>query len=253
MASAMISGILRKKLVPAKRIIASARTKETADRAAKKFGIHTTNDNTDVASQADVLFLAVKPAYMEEIIYGISRYVKKDCIVVTMAPGKTIEWTARTFGHPVKIVRTMPNTPAAVGEGMTALCPNADITDDDLRTVKAVFESFGRADVVSENMIDAVTGVSGSSPAYVFMFIEALADAGVRAGMPRAQAYEFAAQTVLGSAKMVLESGKHPGELKDEVCSPGGTTIEAVKVLEEKGFRGAVIDAALACIEKAGR
>ena len=151
----------------------------------------------------------------------------------------------------MRLVRTMPNTPAFVGEAMAALCPNKMVTEEDLAAVKTIFESFGKASVVPENMIDVVTGVSGSSPAYVFMFIEALADAAVLEGMPRAQAYEFAAQAVLGSAKLVLESGKHPGELKDMVCSPGGTTIEAVRVLEDSGFRGAVIEATKACIDKA--
>jgi pyrroline-5-carboxylate reductase len=145
----------------------------------------------------------------------------------------------------------MPNTPADVGEGMTALCPSANVGEADLKTVTEIFSSFGEAEIVTENMIDVVTGVSGSSPAYVFMFIEALADAAVHDGMPRKQAYKFAAQTVLGSAKMVLETGKHPGELKDMVCSPGGTTIEAVKVLEREGFRAAIQDAMEACTIKA--
>ncbi|MCC6094909.1 MAG: pyrroline-5-carboxylate reductase, partial [Eubacterium sp.] len=157
----------------------------------------------------------------------------------------------QTFGKEVKLVRTMPNTPALVGEGMTALSPNERVTEDDLAVVEEIFQSFGRYAVVPEPMIDVVTGVSGSSPAYAFLFIEALADAAVHEGMPRGQAYTFAAQTLLGSAKMVLETGKHPGALKDMVCSPGGTTIEAVRVLEEKGFRSAVMDATIACIRKA--
>lgn len=144
----------------------------------------------------------------------------------------------------------MPNTPALVNEGMSALCPNKNIEDEELKIVKDIFDSFGKSEVVGEYLIDAVIGVSGSSPAYVFMFIEAMADAAVMAGMPRKQAYNFAAQSVLGSAKMVLESGKHPGELKDMVCSPAGTTIDAVKVLENEGMRSAVINAVCACVEK---
>lgn len=147
----------------------------------------------------------------------------------------------------------MPNTPALVLEGCTGVCANANVTGEELDTALTYLRSFGRASVVAESLMDAVVGVSGSSPAYVFIFIEAMADAAVAAGMPRAQAYEFAAQAVLGSAKMVLESGKHPGELKDMVCSPGGTTIDAVKVLEEKGLRAAVMAAMEACIEKSKR
>ena len=171
--------------------------------------------------------------------------------MVTLAPGKTLQWLDAMFGKPTKLVRTMPNTPALVGEGMTALCSNEFVTEEELEKVVQIFQSFGKTQVVPESMIDVVVGVSGSSPAYVFMFIEAMADAAVADGMPRSQAYEFAAQAVLGSAKMVLETGKHPGEFKDMVCSPGGTTIEAVRVLEEIGMRSAVFEACKACVKKA--
>ena len=144
----------------------------------------------------------------------------------------------------------MPNTPALVGEGMTGVCANDLVTEEELQLVLTLLKSFGRAEVVPEYLMDTVTGVSGSSPAYVFLFLEALADAVVAEGMPRKQAYEFAAQSVLGSAKMLLETGMHPGELKDMVCSPGGTTIEAVAVLERENLRSAVIDATRACIRK---
>ena len=144
----------------------------------------------------------------------------------------------------------MPNTPSLVGEGMTGVCANDLVTEEELQLVLTLLKSFGRAEVVPEYLMDTVTGVSGSSPAYVFLFLEALADAAVAEGMPRKQAYEFAAQSVLGSAKMLLETGMHPGELKDMVCSPGGTTIEAVAVLERENLRSAVIDATRACIRK---
>ena len=144
----------------------------------------------------------------------------------------------------------MPNTPALVGEGMTGVCANDLVTEEELQLVLTLLKSFGRAEVVPEYLMDTVTGVSGSSPAYVFLFLEALADAAVAEGMPRKQAYEFAAQSVLGSAKMLLETGMHPGELKDMVCSPGGTTIEAVAVLERENLRSALIDATRACIRK---
>ena len=152
-------------------------------------------------------------------------------------------------GKEVKIVRTMPNTPAMVGEGMTAVCPNEHLTEDEIAYVKSLLESFSRAEIVPERLMDVVTAVSGSSPAYLFMLIEAMADAAVSGGMPRKQAYQFAAQAVLGSAKMVLDTGKHPGELKDMVCSPAGTTIEAVRTLEELGFRSSIIEAMKVCEE----
>ncbi|EEL50203.1 Pyrroline-5-carboxylate reductase [Bacillus cereus Rock3-44] len=144
----------------------------------------------------------------------------------------------------------MPNTPALVGEGMSALCPNEMVTEKDLEDILNIFKSFGQTEIVNEKLMDVVTSVSGSSPAYVYMFIEAMADAAVLDGMPRNQAYKFAAQAVLGSAKMVLETGIHPGELKDMVCSPGGTTIEAVATLEEKGLRTAIISAMKRCTQK---
>lgn len=250
MATAMIGGIIAKQLVPASDLMASAKTEKTKAKIQTELGIQA-GDNKTVAAASDILVLAVKPIYMEEVIKEIREDVRPETIVVTLAPGKTISWLEEMFASDVKLVRTMPNTPALVGEGMSALCPNTKVSAEDLQQVITVFESFGKAEVVSEPMIDVVVGVSGSSPAYVFMFIEAMADAAVADGMPRAQAYAFAAQSVLGSAKMVLETGKHPGELKDMVCSPGGTTIEAVRVLEEKGLRSAVFEAQKACVKKA--
>ena len=172
-------------------------------------------------------------------------------VVISIAAGQSIADIEGFFGKEIKLVRTMPNTPALVLEGATGMCFNELMQDEEKQMAINLFESFGIVEVVSENMIDTVIGVSGSSPAYVFMFIEAMADAAVADGMPRAMAYELAAQTVYGSAKMVLETGKHPGELKDMVCSPAGTTIEAVRVLEEKGLRSAVIEGQMACVKKA--
>ena len=187
--------------------------------------------------------------FYAEVIAEIKDDVREDQIIITIAPGKTLAWLKEQFGKNVKIVRTMPNTPALVGAGMTAACPNEYMTKEEIAYVLTLLESFGRVEIIPERLMDTVVSVSGSSPAYVFMFIEAMADAAVSGGMPRAQAYQFAAQAVLGSAKMVLETGKHPGELKDMVCSPAGTTIEAVRVLEEKGFRSSVIEAMKTCEE----
>lgn len=171
-------------------------------------------------------------------------------MVIGIAPGKTLEWLEEKSGKPLKVVRCMPNTPAQVGEGMTGLCINDRVTEADLEQVLAITNSFGHTEVVPQRLMDAVSAVSGCSPAYVFMFIEAMADAAVSQGMPRKQAYQFAAQAVLGSAKMVMETGMHPGELKDMVCSPAGSTIEGVRTLEKHGFRSAVFEALEACAEK---
>ena len=249
MAQAMIGGILKAKLVSKDEIIASAATQKTLDAVKDKFGVQTTLDNQEIA-KADMIFLAVKPVYCEQVLREIKDKLTKDRIIVSIAAGKTMAWLEEQLGKDTKIVRTMPNTPALVGEGITAVCPNEQVTDKELTQVCEVLESFGKAEVIKESMMDAVIAVSGSSPAYVFMFIEAMADAAVAEGMPRAQAYQFAAQSVLGSAKMVLETGKHPGELKDMVCSPGGTTIEGLAALEESGFRGAIIKACDANFEK---
>ena len=184
------------------------------------------------------------------MIQEIRDTVREDQILVSIAPGKTLSWLEETFARPLKIVRAMPNTPAMVKAGMTALCPNSRVTKEELLAVQNLFGGFSETEVTPEALMDVVTAVSGSSPAYVFLFLEAMADAAVAGGMPRNQAYRFAAQAVLGSAKMVLDTGKHPGELKDMVCSPAGTTIQAVRVLEEKGFRSAVFEAMEACMKQ---
>lgn len=250
MASAMIDGMLQKDMVTPGEIIGSCRTEETAKKIADRFGIETTTDNSTVAQAADILILAVKPQFFPEVIAQIKDEVNADALIISIAAGKTMDYIETQFGRPLKLVRCMPNVPALVGEGITSVSRNERVSDEEMKQAMDLLSSMGKASEIPERLIDAVVGVSGSSPAYVFLFIEAMADGAVAAGMPRSQAYEFAAQAVLGSAKMVLETGKHPGELKDMVCSPGGTTIQAVKVLEEKGFRAAVMDAMEACIEK---
>lgn len=251
MATAMIGGMLQKGMAKPKDIIGSSKTEATAEKVKTKFNINTTTDNAAVAEQADILFLAVKPIFFPEVIAEIKDAVKTDTLIVSIAAGRNLQYLKDAFGRPeLKLIRCMPNTPALVLEGCTGVCIGENVTDDETEQVLSLLRSFGIASIVPERLMDVVVGVSGSSPAYVFMFIEAMADEAVAAGMPRKQAYEFAAQSVLGSAKMVLETGKHPGELKDMVCSPGGTTIQAVKVLEEKGMRAAVMDAMDACIEK---
>lgn len=250
MAKAMMGGIISSNIIAAKEIIASDGYVAGLEKAKADMGINITTNNCEVAKASEVIVLSVKPQYYETVIKEIASSINDNTIIVTIAPGQSLEKVKNLFGKAVKIVRTMPNTPALVGEGMTAVCPNELITKEELEYVCSILKGFGKAEIVEEKLMDAVVGVSGSSPAYVFMFIEALADAAVREGMPRNKAYNFAAQAVMGSAKMVLETGKHPGELKDMVCSPGGTTIEAVMTLEEKGMRSAVMEAVRVCTDK---
>lgn len=247
MASAIMGGVIKNEIFAANEIIGADVFAAGREKVKEQFGINVTADNKEVIEKSEVIILSVKPQFYASVINEIKDDIKEDQIIITIAPGKTLEWLAEQFGKDVKIVRTMPNTPAMVGEGMTAACPNEHITEEDLAYVKKILESFSRVEVVPEKLMDTVTAVSGSSPAYVYMFIEAMADAAVSGGMARPQAYTFAAQAVLGSAKMVLETGMHPGALKDMVCSPAGTTIEAVRTLEERGFRSAVIEAMKVC------
>ena len=249
MAGAIMGGIIKKGIFKAEEIIGSDIFEPGRERAKAEYGICVTADNKEVVESSEIIVLSVKPQYYASTIAEIKDFIKDDQIIITIAPGKTLAWLEEQFGKKVKIVRTMPNTPAMVGEGMTAACPNEYITDEELKYVLNILSAFGKVEVVAEHLMDVVVSTSGSSPAYVFMFIEAMADAAVADGMPRVQAYKFAAQAVYGSAKMVLETGKHPGELKDMVCSPGGTTIEAVRVLEKNGMRSAVIEAMKRCAE----
>ena len=252
MAGAIMGGIIQKGIFRPEQIIGADISEAGRRKAKETYGIEVTEDNRKAAA-AEVLILSVKPQFYADAIAEIRDCIRDDQLVITIAPGKTLSWPEEQFGKRVKIVRTMPNTPALVGEGMTAACVNQYVTEEEKAYALKILDSFGKVELVPEHLIDAVVAVSGSSPAYVFMFIEAMADAAVAEGMPRTQAYEFAAQAVYGSAKMVLETGKHPGELKDMVCSPAGTTIEAVRILEKKGFRSAVIEAMRACADVSRR
>ena len=249
MCGAIVDGIVKSGFEP-KDITVSGVLQEQLDSFIEKYGVLTTTDNISVAADSDVLFLCVKPNVIYAVADEIKESVGKETVVVSIAAGQSLEKLQNALGSDTKIVRLMPNTPALVGEGMTAMTYNENVTETEAKEVKKILDSFGKTEIIPEKLMDAVTAVSGSSPAYVFMFIEAMADAAVMGGMPRNQAYTFAAQAVLGSAKMVLETGKCPAELKDMVCSPSGTTIEAVASLERNGFRSAVIDAMKACIDK---
>lgn len=250
MAQAIIGGIVKAKIVSSGDVMASDVLEKNLAIAKESYKIEVSSNNIDVAKFSDILVLAVKPNMYSAVMKEIKDAVKEEVIIVTIAAGITIDFVEKTFGRDIKVVRTMPNTPALVGEGMSAVSLNKLISKEDEELVLSIFRSFGKAEVIDEKLMDAIPAVSGSSPAYVYMFIEALADGAVLQGIARDKAYKFAAQAVLGAAKMVLETGMHPGALKDNVCSPGGSTIEAVAALEEKGFRSAVISAMNRCTEK---
>lgn len=214
-------------------------------------GVHVRNRNKEVVEHSDIIILAVKPAFIRQALEECRGSLGKSKILVSIAVGVSKQTLREITGGEVKVVRTMPNIPVTVGEGMTLVSFDADLNAEEKEIVKKLFECSGKAEELDERLMNEVTALTGSSPAYVFVLIEAMADAAVLSGIPRNLAYKLASQAVLGSAKMVLESGMHPGELKDQVCSPGGTTIEAISALEKNGFRYAVIDAMNECTKKA--
>ena len=250
MGGAIIGGILKSKKMAAEDMIGADHSRECRERAVSLYGIEMTGDNRKVAAESEILFFCVKPQFLDDVLYEIRDVLPKDQLIVSIVAGRSIAYYQKMLGEKIRIVRLMPNTPALVGAGMTAACCSAEVSAEEMKKVGDLCSTFSLFEEVPETLFDAVTGVSGSSPAYVFMMMEAMADAAVLAGMPRAQAYKFVGQAVLGSAALMLETGKHPGELKDMVCSPAGTTIEAVRVLEERGLRSAVMEGTAACIAK---
>ena len=251
MGSAILRGIVDASYVKASQIIAFDASSRRMNELEEDIpGIQLARDCLEVAEKADLIILAVKPIYVKDVIGEIHSALNGKA-VLSIAAGWTVNMLENAlYGTSATYLRVMPNTPALVGEGMTALCDNTTFSKEDFNYAKGIFDSIGKTKVLPERLFDGVVAVSGSSPAYVYMMIEAMADAAVKEGIPRVYAYEMAAQSVLGSALMVLSSGTHPAALKDAVCSPGGTTIEAVEELERKGFRAAIMDAMDACARK---
>ena len=250
MGSSIIKGILSSKFEKSENINIFDLDKEKVNNLVKEYGVNAVNSEKELAENCNIIILSVKPHIIPVVLKNLSGNVKKDTIILTIAAGISISVIENALGEDKKVVRTMPNTPAQVLSGMTAVTFNKNIENSEKEIIFKLLNSFGKSVEIEEKLMHAYTGISGSLPAYVYMFMEALADGGVLCGMPRNKAYEIVAQTVAGSAKMLLETGKHPGQLKDEVCSPAGTTIEAVRVLENGNFRGNVIEAVVACTEK---
>ncbi len=243
MAEALVKGLLASGTAQEDEITCAEPRADRREDLRKRYGVEVSADNVATAERADIVVLSVKPQIMDLLLEEIAPAIDHRKLVVSIAAGVPIASIAGKLGAGVRIVRTMPNTPALVGAGATALARGAHATDQDLAQALSLFEAVGTAVVVDEPLLDAVTGLSGSGPAFVFLAIEALADGGVKVGLTRQVAMTLAAQTVMGAAKLVLESGEHPGRLKDQVTSPGGTAIAGVHALEQGGFRSALIAA----------
>ena len=242
MAEAVIGGLLSGQVCSAESIWATDPVAERRDRLKSQFGTRVGSSNREVVDWADVVVLAVKPQTLPAVLSELGP-ILAHALVISIVAGATIGMIAEQIAWESRIVRTMPNTPALIREGMTALAPGAGVSNEDVGLVRTMFEAVGLVVLVEERLMDAVTGLSGSGPAYRFQAIEALADGGVMMGLSRQTADLLAAQTVLGAARLVLESGVHPAQLKDRVASPGGTTIAGLHQLELGGFRAALMAA----------
>lgn len=243
MATALAKGFIRAGLFTANQILASDPSEAAQQQFTKEVGAKSTANNADVLKFAPIIVLCVKPHHLDEVLQGLRADLSRKHLLISIVAGAPLAKLERGLEEWARVIRVMPNTPALVGAGATAMAPGEHATEDDLTQARALFEAVGMAVVVEEPLLDAVTGLSGSGPAYIFLIIEALADGGVKAGLARDQAQELAAQTVLGSAKLLIETGEHPGRLKDQVTSPGGTAIAGLHTLEAGGLRTTLMDA----------
>jgi pyrroline-5-carboxylate reductase len=243
MAEALIRGLVRGGHVAAGSVVASTPRSDRRDELAKAYGIRVTADNRAVAREANLCLLSTKPQILDRVLREVGDQFKPGTLVISVAAGVDTETIEAAVGESVRVVRAMPNTPALVGAGATAIAAGKRASEADLATARAIFDAVGISVVLEEHHLDAVTGLSGSGPAYIFLILEALADAGVKVGLSRRNAQRLAAQTVMGSAKMLLETDAHVGHLKDMVTSPGGTAIAGLHTLEEGGLRTTLINA----------
>lgn len=250
MAEAIIKGLLKKGKDPA-RIMVSDISGDRLRFLKEKLGVETTEDNMQVADKCKTIILSVKPQNLKEALESIRDYMDAGKVLVSILAGVTTEKIEELLVPGVKVIRAMPNTPALIGAGVTALSPGKETGAAELETAREIFESVGTVKILPEKLINAVTGLSGSGPAYVYLIIEALADGGVMAGLPRDTALELAALTVQGAAGMIKETGLHPAQLKDKVTSPGGTTIYGLLQLEKDGVRGSIMETVLAAVKRA--
>ena len=248
MGGAILKGVLKNKLYESENIFVANRRKESSEKLHDIYGVNICENNIELVKKCDIIIIGVKPIIIANVLAEIRNYIE-DKIIISIAAAITVKDIEDIVGKK-KIVRVMPNTPAAVGNGVSGVVYGEKLDNNDKKLVFDIFNAVGSVEEISEQNIEALTALSGSGPAYVYMFIEALADGAVLNGLSREQAYRLAVNTVIGGAKMVAETKKHPGQLKDEVCSPAGSTIAAVRKLEEKNFRSAVIECEKACFDK---
>lgn len=251
MGTPLVRGIVRSGAVSADDLYIYDVDSSKKEALASETGVKTASNNRELVTVCDYIVLAVKPVFIKQVLDEIRDSFTDDKILVSIAVGVTSKTLRSLLGEGKKVVRTMPNLPVLVGEGMTLVCFDDSLNSEEKKFVKSLFEGSGKVEELEERLMSEVTALTSSSPAYVFMMIEAMADGAVRSGIPRKLAYKLAAQAVLGSAKMVLETGCHPADLKDQVCSPAGTTIEAVNSLEKNGFRFSIMEAMSECTRKA--
>jgi pyrroline-5-carboxylate reductase len=248
---ALLSGILSSQLVPVTRVVATDADRTRADYIGEKYGVRTYTNNRQAVAGADLVLLCVMPQRVKDILREIRKDVRQGVLVISVAASVTTRLIEQELDRGVRVVRVMPNTPCLIRQGMSALCRGKHATDEDLKIAQAIFGSMGRAVVVDERHMDAITGLSASGPAYVYMIIESLAEAGVKLGLPRELSTELSAQTLLGASAMVLHTGEHPAKLKDVVTTPAGCTIDGLLELEEGGLRVTLIKAVVRAAERA--
>lgn len=250
----LIEGLINNQVMDRSKIRGSTAHQKTMEEKQEKYGIETTTDNKEIVKDSDVVVLAVKPQVMEKVMTQIGEEIRNDQLVVTLAAAVTTKYLEGFLGPEVPVVRAMPNTAATVKAGMTVICPGKFAGDDDLDLARQIFSPVSKVETLQEEkLMDAVTGLSGSGPAYGYLIIEALIEAGVKVGLPRKLANVLASQSLLGAAKMVLETGEHPAKLKDMVTTPAGVTVDGIMKLEEGGVRVALIKAIAEATDKSGQ
>jgi pyrroline-5-carboxylate reductase len=243
--------MLGAQLLPVGRVEATVAHQPRADYLAEKYGVKAHTDNPRAVAGADLVLICLKPQQVKGFLHEVKRELRKDALVISAAASVTTSLIERELGHPLRVVRAMPNTPCLIRQGMTALAAGKHASDEDVRLAEDIFGSMGRTVVVDEKHMDAVTGLSASGPAYVYMIIESLAEAGVKLGLPRELSTELSAQTLLGASALVLHTGEHPAKLKDMVTTPAGCTIDGLLELEEGGLRVTLIKAVVRAAERA--
>ncbi len=250
MGKAMVGSLINNNPQISEKLIVSVRSEQSKTSLMEKWPIKITLDNIEVVQNSDIIFIAVNPNQYEEVIKEIREYVNDNKILISIAAGVKTKQMDEWIGTESKFVLSMPNTPVLVNAGMTAICPNEHINEVELAEICQLFSVFGEYEIIKEEDFEAFIALCGSSPAYIFVLIEAMADAAVKLGIDRKKAYRMAEQTILGSARLALETDIHPAVLKDQVCSPGGATIAAITELEAQGFRHSIIKAMEVCTEK---